>query len=78
MVGYDQNVKRIRIWVGSRAALLDGLLAMNLSRATLFPGLDGFSMSLWTRVPLFNRLYRMEQSGARSIANIALDALATW
>lgn len=38
-----------------RAALAE-LLEMNVDRATLFPGLDGFAQSLRARIPLYQRV----------------------
>ncbi len=78
MPGHVDNVKRILIGRDARRKLLAALLRANLSRATLFPGLDGFAVSLWTRVPYLKQLQSMEDRGARSKMNLDIDALGEW
>jgi hypothetical protein len=48
MPGHDKtsNIKRIVIPITLRKIAIQSLFYMNISRATLFPGLDGFSSSL--------------------------------
>jgi hypothetical protein len=48
MSGYDngQNLKRMVIPRSQQKIAIESLFYMNISRATLFPGLDGFSSSL--------------------------------
>ncbi len=43
-------VRRITISIAARNEALLRLYRMNLSRASLFPDLDGFATSLWTRL----------------------------
>lgn len=52
--GYDnpKNVKKIIIPLNVRRDVQKGLFSMNLSQATLFPGLDGFARSLGEFLPL--------------------------
>lgn len=45
-------VVRIDIPVAAREAMLDALDTMNINRATLFPGLDGFAQHLRTRISM--------------------------
>jgi len=78
MPNYDDNVKVIPIAYGARSVLLAALHRANLNRATLFPGLDGFASSLWTRVTSLKRLQSMEDSGARSKVNLDIEALRRW
>src|SRR5690606_13796741 len=46
-LAFDEQAKR---------AALAELLEMNVDRATLFPGLDGFAQSLRARIPLYQRV----------------------
>jgi hypothetical protein len=46
-----RNIKKIIIPQRLRRRALDKLFAMNISRATLFPGLDGFAQSLKVTLP---------------------------
>lgn len=48
MTGHDDsnNLKRVIIPISQRKLAIESLFYMNISRATLFPGLDGFSSSL--------------------------------
>jgi hypothetical protein len=46
-LAFDEDAKR---------AALAELLEMNVDRATLFPGLDGFAQSLRVRIPLYQRV----------------------
>ena len=48
MTGHDDsnNLKKILIPKSQRKLAIESLFYMNISRATLFPGLDGFSSSL--------------------------------
>jgi hypothetical protein len=48
----DQNIFKILIPKNLRRASLDWLADMNISRATLFPGLQGFAQSLTVSLPL--------------------------
>ena len=61
MSDHKKNVLVIPIRSDSRSELLAALFRANLSRASLFPDLDGFSFSLWTRVASLVRLQRMEE-----------------
>jgi hypothetical protein len=62
MQNLSDNIKGIRIDCEARPELLAGLYRANLDRATLFPGLDGFAGSLWTRVEILKRLERINDS----------------
>jgi len=75
---HEENVKRIPIASGARTDLLMAIYRANMNRATLFPGLDGFALSLWTRAPSFQRLRDMEASGARLKVNLDIDALEEY
>ena len=75
MRNWERNIKRIEIPSGARPSLLTAMLRSNLTTATLFPGLDGFATSLWTRVPSLRHLQSMEIRGARSRLNLGIDAL---
>lgn len=44
--GFEQNVHKIEVKNNQRGVALADLKRMNISRATLFPGLDGFAQSL--------------------------------
>jgi len=46
----SSNLYRFKIDTNARRKILQNLHRMNLNRATLFPGLDGFAKSLWTRL----------------------------
>lgn len=48
-----QNVRKLVIADNDRLKALKNLHAMNISRATLFPGLDGFAQSLKVYHPLW-------------------------
>lgn len=69
---------QITIAAEARSKLLAGLHRVNLNRATLFGGLDGFAASLWTRVASLRRLQSMEEKGARTQANLNIKALGRW
>lgn len=73
--GYKTNTMRIPIALGARPDLLMAIYRASMSRATLFPGLDGFSLSLWTRAPSLHRLREMEDKNARLKLNLDIDAL---
>lgn len=78
MNNHSENVKKIPINNKARAELLNGLLSANLSSATLFPGLDGFAASLWTRVASLKHWQKMEDNGARSKINLDITTLRRW
>jgi hypothetical protein len=44
---------------------LEKLFKMNISRASLFPGLDGYAQSLEFRLPFFNKLYALRHLPTR-------------
>ena len=51
----DENYVRvgvIKLTPGLKMDIVNRLLEMNMNNAVLFPGIDGFCRSLWTRVPL--------------------------
>jgi FRG domain-containing protein len=50
-----RNLRRFTIPRENMIAVLEGLQETNISEATLFPGLDGFSRSLLRRLPFFIR-----------------------
>ncbi len=55
----DSIVKiQLRFSAKERQWALLALDDMNVSRATLFPGLDGFARSLWQKLPLYRELAR--------------------
>jgi hypothetical protein len=74
----EGNILEIPIDSGARPELLVGLFRANLTRETLFPGLDGFASSLWTRVPALKNLKSMEDSGARGKVNLNIRSLGEW
>lgn len=76
--GNETNTWRIPIAPSARPDLLMAMYRANMSRATLFPGLDGFALSLWTRAPSFQRLRKMEDMGARIKLNLDIDALQEY
>lgn len=78
MPHYEENVRRIPIASSARTDLLMAIHRANMNRATLFPGLDGFALSLWTRAPSFQRLRTMEDIGARLKVNLDIDALREY
>ncbi|MBZ5504781.1 MAG: FRG domain-containing protein [Acidobacteriia bacterium] len=78
MPNQNKNVLKIPIVANARPTLLAALHRANLTRATLFPGLDGFAMSLWTRALFLKRLQSMEDSRSRSSVNLDIDALGEW
>lgn len=78
MNNYNENVKKIPIVARARQELIANLHRINLNRTTLFPGLDGFATSLWTRVASLKRLQSMEDSAARSRVNLDIEALKEW
>ena len=78
MARYEDNVKQIPIRAKARPELLAGLHRANLDRATLFPGLDGFAESLWTRVTSLKRLQSMVESKARGSVNLDIESLGEW
>ncbi len=78
MPHHEENVMRIPIEFGARTDLLMAIYRANMNRATLFPGLDGFALSLWTRAPSFQRLRTMEDIGARLKVNLDIDALREY
>ena len=47
---------RFEIRPGIRKEILQNLHQMNINRATLFPGLEGFAQSLWTRLAVDDRM----------------------
>jgi len=49
----------------ARERILLDLHKVNIHRATLFPGLDGFAASLWTRVPSLKQLLARQKGGSR-------------
>lgn len=73
--GNETNCRRIPIAPEARADLLMAIYRANMSRATLFPGLDGFALSLWTRVPSLKRLKVMEDTKARLRLNLDINSL---
>ena len=48
----EHTVIRIDLPIETREEVLDALDAMNINRATLFPGLDGFAQYLRTRISI--------------------------
>lgn len=74
----EDHVKAIPIDRDARPELLVALSRANINRATLFPGLDGFAASLWTRAAFLKRLRSMEDSGARRAVNLDIRALELW
>jgi hypothetical protein len=50
--GESGNVVKLLIKLKRRRKFLNSLSAMNVSRATLFPGLDGFAQSLMVSLPV--------------------------
>ena len=60
LAGWQQkaNVAKLKLRFSrrSRKEALADLFAMNISRATLFPGLDGFAQSLKQRLPYYETL----------------------
>jgi hypothetical protein len=73
--GHKDNVRQIPIEPSVRKPLLMALHRANINRATLFPGLDGFAQSLWTRSIWLKQLRAMEDAGARSKLNLDIDSL---
>lgn len=70
------KVLKIRLSAAKRPTLLRQLDQAGISRASLFPGLDGFAHSLKTRILLLSHLRRLEKTGARSADNINVETLA--
>lgn len=62
--GSRANLLRFKIHIdlNERKNFLKQLNFMNINKATLFPGLDGFSQSLWTQLPDLPRKNNREQS----------------
>jgi hypothetical protein len=76
--GHAENVLKVPLNAATRTTLLMALDRAGLNRASLFPGLDGFSQSLRTRVLLLDRLLKLELTGARSNVNIGFEILEQW
>jgi len=76
---YTDNVKQIPIDLGvdlrARKDLLMAIHRANMNRATLFPGLDGFAQSLWTRGIWLKHLRGMEGADARLRLNLNIHSL---
>jgi hypothetical protein len=72
---WRENVIEVAILAKGRNELLRSLDRTRLSRASLFPGLDGFAQSLRTRMLLLSRLQGMEATKARFEPNIGIDTL---
>jgi hypothetical protein len=68
MDGWDNKNKLVKYVVESDIKeiekVLSELYAMNMSRNTLFPGLDGYAASLNMRIKFFKDLWVPEDSGA--------------
>jgi hypothetical protein len=56
--GRRHNLVKLRLELDSaaRRVALTELARMNIDRATLFPGLDGFAQSLTMRIPLYQQI----------------------
>ncbi len=61
MCKYDDDTNVVKYYCEMNSSeiqdTLNKFLRMNLSRATLFPGLDGFAQSMEYRLPFLNKLY---------------------
>ncbi len=73
--GYENNVRQISIASDARKPLLMALHRANMNRATLFPGIDGFAQSLWTRAAWLKHLRGMEDAKARLKLNLDIESL---
>lgn len=73
--GHKENVITIPIQAAERAKLLKSLDQAGVSRASLFPDLDGFAQSLRTRMILLSHLQDLERIGARTSDNIGIETL---
>lgn len=60
-----KNVKRVCVAPEARRELLIKFDRMNITRAGLFPGLQGFAESLYGKVLLFSKMEAMRRKGAR-------------
>jgi hypothetical protein len=61
----EDHLKVIYLKRDAREQILLDLYKVNIHRATLFPGLDGFAASLWTRVPSLKQLLARQKVGSR-------------
>jgi hypothetical protein len=61
----ENNLRVIYLKGDAREKILLDLYKANIHRATLFPGLDGFAASLWTRVPSLKQLLARQKAGSR-------------
>ncbi len=52
----QKNIYKICIPLRIREELILRLHRMNINAESLFPGLDGFARSLWTRLPILSRI----------------------
>ncbi len=53
MAGYDaDNVVKVIIPKSMRREVQKALLNMNITRASLFPGIDGYARSLGSHIPI--------------------------
>jgi len=60
-----ENVRKISISQHARPKLLSTFERVNINRVGLFPGLQGFGESLYSKVLLFERFERMRRKGGR-------------
>lgn len=71
MQGSDTKVRKIILEGGeARKMLLLKLHRAGISRATLFPGLDGYAQSLHTKTALFLDTLKKQETGARGGPNL--------
>ena len=81
-IDFQQNLmamspsKKDALIVGLKAScrleLLEGLRRAGVNRSVLFPGLDGFAQSLRTKLVLYLKMQKMQETGARD------RHLGTW
>jgi hypothetical protein len=67
-----ENVKQIKVARGAVRELLDKLQRVSISRASLFPGLVGFTESMRTKLLLFERMSKMQEKGGRLGSSITV------
>jgi hypothetical protein len=58
---FDQHVHKLSIARALRIDILAALNKMNITRATLFPGVDGFAQSLGINVQIATQVGRLSQ-----------------
>ena len=57
MGNLEGNVEKIKLTPELRFEALQDLLNMNINRATLFPGIDGFAISVKEKILMLREMF---------------------